>query len=60
MKRGVPRSHVQEQADREANHFSMCLLMPEDFVRKEIDKMGGDFDLFGDVPKKLAAKFKVS
>lgn len=49
-----------ERADREANEFAMCLLMPEALIRKEMDKHGGRFDLFGPVPQQMAKLFRVS
>lgn len=51
-----------EQQEAEANYFAMCLLMPEPFVRTEVEKMGARaFDLADDrAVAKLAEKFKVS
>lgn len=46
--------------DAEANAFAMELLMPADFVRDELKKMGG-FDIEDEKKlKKLADKFRVS
>lgn len=46
--------------EREANYFAMCLLVPEEFLRTEVKKMGG-IDLCDDYAlEKLAKKFKVS
>lgn len=45
--------------ESEANQFAMCLLMPEEFVRAEVAKMGG-ISLTNDRKiKALADKFKV-
>jgi hypothetical protein len=64
VQRGVIRhgpDSEAEQQEREANLFAMCLLMPEDFVWKEIKRMGGNFDIEdGRSIKQLAEKFKVS
>jgi Zn-dependent peptidase ImmA (M78 family) len=44
----------------EANHFAMCLLMPEDMVRSEVRKMGG-IDIADDRDfAVLAKKFQVN
>lgn len=45
-----------KQDDREANYFAMCLLMPEQFVRKEVAAMGGRFDMADDNQLKILAK----
>ena len=51
---------VSDAKEREANYFAMCLLMPEQFVRDEVKKMGG-LDLVDDLKlNKLARKFQVS
>lgn len=56
----MPKTKKIDQRDREANQFAFELLMPEDFVRAEIKKMGG-IDIEDDEKlKKLADKFKVS
>jgi Zn-dependent peptidase ImmA (M78 family) len=48
-----------ETEDAEANLFAMELLMPEQFVRKEVSKIKG-FDILEDNHmKQLANKFKV-
>ena len=64
LRRGVIRHGPDSEAElqeREANLFAMCLLMPEDFVWKEVKRMGGNFDIEdGRSIKKLADKFKVS
>lgn len=60
------RSHVEPQEvgdtiniDDEATQFAFNLLMPADFVRAEIKKIG-NFDLGNEkMLKRLAAKFKV-
>lgn len=45
--------------DMEANHFAMCLLMPEKFLRADIEKMGG-IDICDDVAvEKLAKRYQV-
>lgn len=50
-----------ERQEIEANAFAMCLLMPEEFVLKEINHMGGNFDIENSkIIKKLAKKFRVS
>lgn len=51
---------VSDAEEREANYFAMCLLMPEQFVRDEVKKMGG-IDITDDIAlNKLARKFGVS
>lgn len=46
--------------EAEANAFAMALLMPAEFVRAEVKKMGG-IDIEDETKlKKLAAKFRVS
>lgn len=51
---------VTSVEDREANYFAMCLLMPEEFVRREVAKLGG-IDLTEDGGlKSLAKAFGVS
>jgi Zn-dependent peptidase ImmA (M78 family) len=53
---------VSDQMENEANHFAMCLLMPESVVRKEAKKIGY-IDLCATEDenlKKLACKFHVS
>jgi Zn-dependent peptidase ImmA (M78 family) len=50
----------QSVEDREANYFAMCLLMPEQFLRRDIAEMGG-IDLTEDRPiRKLAQRYGVS
>jgi Zn-dependent peptidase ImmA (M78 family) len=57
----APSAEELAQMDAEANHFAMCLLMPEDWVRREVKRMGGNIDIGDDkAMKKLADKFKVS
>ena len=48
----------REQQDIEANAFAMCLLMPEDMVRRELVKSqsNGSHDILRD----MAKKFQVS
>lgn len=49
-----------EQMDREANAFAFALLMPEEMVNREVERMGG-IDIEDDVKlARLAKKFKVS
>jgi Zn-dependent peptidase ImmA (M78 family) len=49
-----------DEMDREANYFAMCLLMPEPLLREAVQGMKG-FDLSDDKQiGKLADKFKVS
>ena len=51
---------VDIQEEKEANYFAMCLLMPEELVRKEVKRMGGNIDIGDDkTMKKLADKFGV-
>lgn len=46
--------------EREANYFAMCLLMPEAFLRKDIQALGG-IDIEDDkTMSKLAKKYGVS
>lgn len=53
-------SNSTDVEDAEANYFAMCLLMPEDFVRAEVAKIGW-FDIEDDrAMKTLAKKFQVS
>ena len=55
------RNSQEITEEAEANQFAMCLLMPEDFVRREVKKMGGNFDIEDTKSaKQLADKFKVS
>lgn len=50
---------LESAEEEEANQFAMALLMPEDFVREEVRKMGG-LDLCNDKAiKRLADKFQV-
>ena len=50
----------RRMTDLDANYFAMCLLMPEDLLRKEVSKMGKNADIFeDDWIKSLANKFKV-
>lgn len=47
------------EMDAEANYFAMCLLMPEDLLRREVQKLQ-PLDFSDDRKiKKLADKFKV-
>lgn len=49
------------QEDREANYFAICLLMPEELVRKEVKKLRRPIDLSDDEDiKELANTFRVS
>lgn len=49
------------QEDREANYFAICLLMPEELVRKEVKKLRRPIDLSDDKDiKELANTFRVS
>lgn len=48
-------------ADQEANYFAICLLMPEEFVRREIEKIPSGLDVSDDRQMTtLAGKFNVS
>lgn len=49
-----------DDMEREANYFAMCLLMPEEFVRSEIKKIGTIDVVDGTGIEKLARKFRVS
>lgn len=50
---------AEQEADQEANQFAMALLMPEEWVRKEVRKIG-PIDLCDDQKlKALANKFQV-
>ena len=56
----APSAEELAQMDAEANYFAMCLLMPEEWVRREVKRMG-IVDIEDDKKmKKLADKFKVS
>jgi Zn-dependent peptidase ImmA (M78 family) len=51
---------VSEVEEREANYFAMCLLMPEEWLRADLEKIGG-IDIEDEAAiKKLAARYKVS
>ncbi len=51
---------MTSQMDQEANAFAMELLMPADWLRADIEKMGG-IDLTDDAAlAKLAKKYRVS
>ncbi len=51
---------VDQTQEREANYFAMCLLMPESFLRADLQKMGG-IDLCDPDPLlKLAKRYGVS
>lgn len=55
------KSESSVEEEKEANYFAMCLLMPEELVRREVSKMGGNFDLEDDkAMRALANKFGVS
>jgi Zn-dependent peptidase ImmA (M78 family) len=61
MVMGTPwNEHCREEED-EANLFAMYLLMPEEFVRREVSKMKDEIDLeSGKQIAELAKKFQVS
>jgi len=50
-----------DQEDAEANYFAMCLLMPEHFVRKDIEAMLAKSPLCFDDPRidQMAKRYKV-
>ena len=49
-----------EEMDRDANEFAMHLLVPSEFLRLELEKIGG-VDIENDkAVAKLARKFRVS
>lgn len=51
---------LTEVEEAEANYFAMCLLMPEDIVRREVRRLGG-IDLADDKHFIiLARKFQVN
>lgn len=55
-----PGSNSNVVEDNEADYFAMCLLMPEEFVRREVRSAGG-IDIADDKGMaKLAKKFGVS
>lgn len=58
LERGVrwQAKNEREQAEKEANHFAVCLLMPERLVMAEVDRMGGSIDLVDDKKIKTLAK----
>lgn len=56
----MKRTPEQEQREREANQFAMCLLMPEELVRKELKRMGGIDLADPNATKDLARRFQVS
>ena len=50
----------EAKKEAEANYFAMCLLMPEDFLVKDVKELGG-IELEDDAKvKTLAKKYKVS
>lgn len=54
------RAALTDHVDAEANAFAMALLMPADWVRADIAKMGGiDLENAAGV-EKLARRYKVS
>jgi Zn-dependent peptidase ImmA (M78 family) len=56
---GYPTEKDKRQ-DKEANYFARCLLMPEEFLRSEIEKLkNGKVRTTEDMIKKLAKIFKV-
>lgn len=50
---------VTSVEEREANYFAMALLMPEDWVRADIKKLGGVDIADGQQIAQLAKKYKV-
>lgn len=51
---------ITEVEEREANYFAMCLLMPEEWLRADVEKAGG-IDIGDDAAMaKLAKRYKVS
>lgn len=46
--------------EAEANHFAMCLLMPRDWVRRDIQTMGGIDPMDAKAIKKLADRYGVA
>ena len=56
----TPEDAEKEVMEREANYFAMCLLMPEEWLRRDVEAIGG-VDIEDDVAMtKLAKKYKVS
>jgi len=56
----MDKPQTLEEMDAEANAFAMELLMPANFVRREVKKMGG-IDIENEKKlKRLADKFRVS
>lgn len=54
-------TELEETEEAEATYFAMCILMPETFVRDEVEKLGGHVDLeSGKEIRQLAKIFKVS
>ena len=49
-----------EEMDREANEFAMQLLVPTDFLRADLEKIGGIDIENGKAVEKLAKKYRVS
>lgn len=54
------RTPEKEQMEAEANYFAMCLLMPYEFMKKDLEELG-EIDVCDD-PKirKLAKKYQVT
>lgn len=46
--------------EREANLFAMCLLIPEPFIRKELEEQGGFNPLSETQLQALAQRYQVS
>jgi Zn-dependent peptidase ImmA (M78 family) len=47
--------NMSDEQEREANIFAMCLLMPEDFIRRDMDGVK-EIDLIEDKRIKALAK----
>lgn len=54
----MPRDIETEWAEKEANYFAMCLLMPEPMIRKDFEKHYKK-TATGDLVKLLAKKYEV-
>ena len=51
----------QEEQEEEANYFARCLLVPREFLLRDIAAMGGQIDISDDdALKSLAKKYGVS
>lgn len=48
----------REEMETEANYFAMCLLLPEDMVREDVERLRGEVDV-GEMIEKIAERYRV-